>query len=107
MSSPAMTPNDFGVYSRSLDAWITNGVPESTALLVASAPELLAQLECLLAAISTCKPGDGGACATLRKEVTDARAVIAKAKVKNPPGKSSQPRAWGRTCLRVLAVAWG
>ena len=74
-----MTPNDFAVYSKSLDAWITNGVPESTALLVAAAPELLDQLESLLAALGAYRIGDGETFAALCRVFTDTRAVIAKA----------------------------
>ena len=85
MSSPSMTSNDFAVYCKSLDAWITNGVPESTALLVAAAPKLLDQLESLLAALTAYKPGDGEAFAVLCREFTDARRVIAEAKPEVPP----------------------
>jgi hypothetical protein len=45
----------------------------------ASGPKLLAQLQYLLAALCAYKPGDGEACAVLCREVTDTRAVIAKA----------------------------
>jgi hypothetical protein len=58
----------------------------------ASAPKLLAQLECLLAALCAYKPGDGEACAVLCREVTDTRAVIAKASGPSVPLIPSIPR---------------
>ena len=51
----------------------------------ASGPKLLAQLECLLAALCAYKPGDGEACAVLCREVADTRAVIAQASAPSIP----------------------
>jgi hypothetical protein len=93
-----MTPNDFAVYCKSLDAWITNGVPESTALLVAAAPELLA-------ALTGCITEPGAACwcnaDNLPRRILAineiARAAIAKAKVNGLAGKWEQSRTDGTT----------
>jgi len=51
----------------------------------ASAPELLAQLKCLLAALAAYRPGNGDAYTVICGEIVTASAVIAKASVPSIP----------------------